>query len=423
MQTPAERPSLLRSDSRVIAGVCGGLAEHLGVRVSFVRVAFIALVGLGGAGVVLYAWLWAMTPSKQEADADAERSRGTRRLSLAEEMERVQRNLPKPAELSAWLVSIREVLIGATLLVLAFLAYGQWAGWTIRWDLLWPSLGILAGVVLAWLQLDGSNARREGKLRGPVLLRLALGLLLVISGLLALVSGNVSTVDLLGGLATAGAILAGTVVVLLPWALRLWRDFLSERSSRQAAAQRAEFAAHLHDSVLQTLAVIQKRSDDPAAVRTLARVQERELRQWLYGDPEQSPEDLGTAITEEARTIEQLMLRDIEVITVGHAQGIAAQQALVAASGEAMMNAAKHTTGKISVFVECTPSHVEIFVRDRGSGFDVQSIAADRHGVRESIIGRIERAGGTVTIRSSSEGTEVQLRMPREESTEEGTTP
>ncbi len=225
--------------------------------------------------------------------------------------------------------------------------------------------------------------------------------------------------DLLGGMWAALAILVGAVVVLLPWGTRLWRDFLAERSSRQAAAQRAEFAAHLHDSVLQTLAVIQKRSDDPATVRTLARIQERELRQWLYGNQDLDDEDVVVEVQHEASDIEQLLLRDVEVIAVGNAQGFEGQQALVAASREAMMNAAKHAPGKISVFIECTEHAVEVFVRDRGEGFELDAIPEDRHGVRESIIGRMQRAGGSAEIRSSETGTEIQLSMPRNTTQEE----
>ncbi|MGP9489138.1 sensor histidine kinase, partial [Glutamicibacter sp. AOP5-A2-7] len=206
---------------------------------------------------------------------------------------------------------------------------------------------------------------------------------------------------------------------LLPWGARLWRDYLSERSNRQAAAQRADFAAHLHDSVLQTLAVIQKRSDDPAALRTLARVQERELRAWLYETEELDEKDVVVEIQTEADNVEKLMLRDVDVITVGNARGFDGQQSLVAASREAMMNAAKHAEGRISVYVECSELLIEVFIRDRGRGFDVDGIDRDRYGVRESIIGRMQRAGGQAAIRSGETGTEVELKMPRNSSQED----
>ena len=418
MESP-ERSLLVRSEQRMIAGVSGGLAAHLGIPQNYVRLGFIALTALGGVGILLYAWLWVFVPSAEEAQADEARSWGTRTRSLAEEMNRVQQGFMRTREGWEKNASWREMLIGAGLLVLAVLALGQWAGWNIRWDLIWPSLGIIAGILLAWLQLDEQVTGAGRKKSAPLLIRLGLGLLLVIGGLLTILSGSVGVADLLGGMWAALAILVGAVVVLLPWGTRLWRDFLAERSSRQAAAQRAEFAAHLHDSVLQTLAVIQKRSDDPAAVRTLARIQERELRQWLYGNQDLDDEDVVVEVQHEANDIEQLLLRDVEVIAVGNAQGFEGQQALVAASREAMMNAAKHAPGKISVYIECTEHAVEVFVRDRGEGFELGAIPEDRHGVRESIIGRMQRAGGSAEIRSSETGTEIQLSMPRNTTQEE----
>ncbi len=422
MASPEQRKFIVRSEDRFIAGVCGGLAEHLNLPVSYVRLGFLALSALGGVGLLLYGWLWVFTPSASETQADELRSWGSRNRSLAEEMSRVQQGLFNGTENAVSLSRWRDVLIGVGMLTLAVLALGQWAGWNFRWDLIWPAIGIIGGILLAWMQIDRSAARPERKLNATFVIRLALGLVLVIGGLLAILSGTVSVADLLGGLWAALAIIAGAVVVLLPWGAKLWRDYLAERSSRQATAQRAEFAAHLHDSVLQTLAVIQKRSDDPAAVRTLARVQERELRQWLYGEQHLDDQDVVVELQNEAESIEKLLLRDIDVVAVGNAQGFAGQQALVAASREAMMNAAKHAEGRISVYVECSVTEVEVFIRDRGTGFDQKLIPEDRHGVRESILGRMERAGGSARIRSSEDGTEVQLSMPRGSDQEESKT-
>lgn len=419
MESSEQHTTIVRSESGLIAGVCGGLAAHLRIPVSYVRFGFLVLTALGGAGILLYAWLWVFTPSAEEFKADELRSWGNSRRTLAEELGRVQQGIPSAQEMSAILASWRETLIGVGLLVVAALALAQWSGLNIRWDLIWPAIGIIAGVLLAWLQIDGQKLHADSKSRAMLLGRLILGLLLAIGGLLAILSGSISTSDLIGGMWAALAIIAGAVVVLLPWGARLWRDYLAERSSRQAAAQRADFAAHLHDSVLQTLAVIQKRSDDPAVVRTLARVQERELRAWLYENEDLDAEDVVVEIQNEAQNIEKLMLRDVDVVTVGHGVGFAGQQALVAASREAMMNAAKHAEDKISVYVECSAAQVEVFIRDRGHGFDISGISPDRHGVRESIIGRMERAGGKATIRSSETGTEVALSMPRASEQEE----
>ncbi|WP_396277012.1 PspC domain-containing protein [Glutamicibacter creatinolyticus] len=414
METPEQPRRIVRSESRLLAGVCAGLAEHLNLPVSYVRLGFLLLTAIGGIGAVLYAWLWVFTPSSQESQADEQRSTGTRRRSLAEELGLDAPGSLNPREVALKLGSMREVLVGVVLTVLALLALGQWLGWNIRWDLIWPSIGIVAGVLLAWLQIDGRGGpQATRKERAGALSRLVVGLLLVIGGLLLIVNGTVSTSDLIGGIWAALAIFGGALVVLLPFGTRLWRDYLAERSSRQAAAQRAEFAAHLHDSVLQTLAVIQKRAGDPAAVRALARSQERELRQWLYGDEDVSEGDVAAEISQEAAQIEQLMLREVDVVSVGSAQGFEGQHALVQASREAMMNAAKHATGLISVFIECGEQAVEVFIRDRGDGFDPQDIDPDRQGVRESILGRMERAGGEAKIRSGEQGTEIQLKMPR----------
>ena len=404
---------IVRSDNRLVAGVAGGVAEHLQVPVKTVRLGFAALSLVAGAGLLLYAWLWVFTPGSAEVAADAERSWSTRQRSLAEEMSRVQQGLFGGRDLRSLNAPWREMLLGAALLVLAVLALGQWAGWNVQWNLVWAAVGIVAGTLVAWLQMERGSARTGKKARGMALARLLIGLVLVIGGLLAVVGGLVETSAVLTGLWVALAVLGGAGVVLLPWATRLWRDYLAERSSRQAAAQRADFAAHLHDSVLQTLAVIQKRSEEPAAVRTLARVQERELREWLYGSQESEGGEVTLQIKQEAQNVEQLLLKDVEVVAVGTARGFAGQGALVAASREAMMNAAKHSEGHISVFIECREQLVEVFVRDRGAGFDVEAIAADRHGIRESIFARMQRAGGTAKIRSNANGTEVELGMPR----------
>lgn len=413
MESPQSNPRIVRSESRIVAGVCGGLAEHMGWPVQYVRLGFLLVTALGGVGIILYAWLWVFTPSIEESHADAQRSVGTRRRTLAEELGIPDSTVRGGREMAQKLGSMREVLIGAGLVAVALLALGQWWGWNVRWDLIWPSLGIVAGVLLAWLQLDGQQPLSGSRTHSVhAITRLVIGLLLVIGGLLVIISGMVSLSDLFGGIWAALAIFAGAAVVILPWGTRLWRDYLAERSSRQAAAQRAEFAAHLHDSVLQTLAVIQKRAAEPAAVRALARSQERELRQWLYGDEQVNEDDVVVAITSEAAQLEQLMLREVDVVSVGSARSFPGQQALVQASREAMMNAAKHADGLISVFIECHPDSVEVFVRDRGEGFDPEQIPEDRLGVRESMLGRMQRAGGSARIRSNENGTEVQLRMP-----------
>lgn len=418
MSQPPPRPALLRGQPRVIAGVCSGLAAHLGAPLAWVRLGFAATSLLAGAGIVLYAWLWIFMPSSDDAKRDAARATGTRRFTLAEELGTKHGSVDPDPAATARMASLRQVLIGVALLLVAGLAAAQLLGVQIRWNLIWPALVVLSGAVLAWTQLDeGGRAglrKSTGSLEPKGLARLLVGLALVVAGVLLLLSGSVGLNALLSGLAVALAVIAGLVLVLLPWALRFWRDYVSERANRVRAAERADIAAHLHDSVLQTLALIQKRADDPARVLTLARAQERELRSWLYDEHERSANEISAAIRGAAAEIEELYLVSINVVAVGERTGAPGHEALLQATREAMANAAKHAGGTISVYVEASPSLVEVFVRDRGPGFDPESVGADRHGVRESIIGRMERNGGHASIKSDTEGTEVHLSMESE---------
>ncbi|MFJ6417553.1 PspC domain-containing protein [Paeniglutamicibacter sp. NPDC091659] len=418
MNTTLERPELVRGQPRVLAGVCSGLAAHLGVQVRWIRIGFVLATGLAGAGIILYAWLWIFLPSATDVRREAERREGTRRFGLAEEM---NRKLPPDFEDAASEQrqhSMRQVLIGAGLLVVAGLVSAQMLGAELRLDKLWPIAVVLAGAIMAWLQLDDEGRaglrRSTGTLSTGALIRLIIGVALVVTGLLLFLSGIVGLRELLSGLAVAVAVIAGLALVLLPWGLRFWRDFVSERSNRVRAAERADIAAHLHDSVLQTLALIQKRSHDPAQVLTLARAQERELRQWLYNTQEPEEGEITEAIRREAAEVEELYLVSINVVSVGECSGMAGHDALLQATREAMTNAAKHAGGTISVYVEASPARVEVFVRDRGDGFEVGQVSDDRHGVRESIIGRMERNGGSASIRSTEDGTEVHLTMNEE---------
>ncbi|MDQ0095797.1 ATP-binding protein [Paeniglutamicibacter psychrophenolicus] len=416
-QTPL-RPELLRGPTRIVAGVCSGVAAHLGVQVKWVRIGFLAACLLAGAGVVLYAWLWIFLPSANDAERDAERRSGTRRFTLAEELGAGTRGTPDEPGDGARQASLRQVLIGIALLLVAALAGAQLLGVAIRWNVVWPLLVVVAGAVLAWTQLDEGGRqdlrKNTGALGAAGLARLLVGVSLVVAGVLLLLSGAVGLSSLLSGLAVAVAVIAGLALVLLPWALRFWRDFVSERTNRVRAAERADIAAHLHDSVLQTLALIQKRAEDPAKVLTLARAQERELRSWLYDEHERSEDGITEAIRTAAGEIEELYLVSINVVGVGERTGAPGHEALLQATREAMANAAKHAGGTISVYVEASPAKVEVFVRDRGPGFDPAAVSADRHGVRESIIGRMERNGGSARIKSDTEGTEVHLVLETE---------
>lgn len=207
------------------------------------------------------------------------------------------------------------------------------------------------------------------------------------------------------------AILA-LALVLAPFWWRLGRNLATERAERIRSQERAEMAAHIHDSVLQTLTLVQKRADDPRAVAQLARAQERELRGWLFTvDRAPASASLAAALEEAAAEVEAGHRVPIEVVAVGDAPVGDPQNALLAAAREAMVNAAKFApdAGDVAVYAELDPARSQVFVRDRGGGFDPSAIPDDRQGVRESIIGRMERSGGTARIRSDSGGTEVEL--------------
>jgi signal transduction histidine kinase len=261
-----------------------------------------------------------------------------------------------------------------------------------------------------WSGGDG-NARRGTKLRF-----VASGVLLIagLSWLLSL-HGGTALLKPLGGFVLVAAAL---VLLFGPWWLRIARDLVLERQARARAEERADIAAQVHDSVLQTLALIQRRAEDPAAVVQLARAQERELRSWLFEGRAPGDTDV-TSLAEGVRRIQRDVEArhgvPVEVVTVGDCPLDDHVSALLAAAGEATVNAAKWSGASvISVFAEVEPNKVAVAVRDRGNGFDPDAVPADRKGVAESIRGRMARHGGEATVQSApGEGTKVTLTLPR----------
>jgi signal transduction histidine kinase len=215
--------------------------------------------------------------------------------------------------------------------------------------------------------------------------------------------------------------IAGTVVLLGPWWLRLALDLLHERQARIRAEERADMAARVHDSVLQTLAMIQRSADQPQEVAKLARAQERELRSWLFEGRApgsfgaEGAATLSAGVEQIEREVEAAHGVAVDAVTVGDAPLDEELRALLAAGKEATVNAAKWSgASSVSIYVEVEPKRVSMFVRDRGAGFDSEAVADDRKGIAESIRGRMQRHGGTAVIRSvPGEGTEVELSLPR----------
>lgn len=401
VRLPLRRPLV----GRRLGGVCAGLAAHLDVPVARIRLAFIAASFVAGAGVVLYVWFWATVPAGDPAEA-ARSARAVSRGPLA-----TRRTLVST-------VPVTDVAVGVLLLAAAGLLLAWRAG--VRPGAAWllPVLAILAGLGLAWGQLDeverGAFAGSGPRGRTPVVVvRVGAGVLLAALGVLLLVGQGQDTGDLVQGALAGLAVLMGMALVLAPLALRLWRQLGEERALRAREAERADIAAHLHDSVLQTLALIRSRAGEPDAVARLARAQERELRAWLYADRAPVGDSLVAAVREACAAIEDRYGVVVDVVAVGDQRPGSGTEVLLAAAREALTNAVVHGRAPVSLYVECGPGAVEIFVRDRGEGFDLSSVPTDRMGVRESIVGRMTRHGGEATVRRAvGGGTEVHLRAP-----------
>jgi signal transduction histidine kinase len=250
---------------------------------------------------------------------------------------------------------------------------------------------------------------------GSALGRAALGVALVVGAALLFLYFNDALRPARDVLLPVVVVLVAGTLILAPWWIRLVRGLADERAERVRSQERAELAAHLHDSVLQTLALMQRQAENPRDVAALARRQERELRAWLNGGrPFGERGTFAAALELAAAEVEEAHGVPVDVVAVGDAPLDDEAEALVAAAREAIVNAAKFGAGSVSVYAEAGQHEVEVFVRDRGPGFELDAVPADRRGVRESIVGRMERHGGTALIHSvPGEGTEVELRLRR----------
>jgi signal transduction histidine kinase len=242
--------------------------------------------------------------------------------------------------------------------------------------------------------------------------RITFGSILAVAGILVLVTRGQSVSAVWDALLAAVAVLLGALIIAAPWGLRLWGDLRREQVAAARATERADIAAHLHDGVLQTLALIQRQSGDSAAVTRLARAQERELRSWLYAGPQGSQSSLAAAVTEVAHEVEDLHGVAVDLVVTGDRPHEPHGAALAQAMREALRNAVRHGAPPVTAYVEIGPAGVEAFVRDRGEGFDLDAVPKDRLGVRRSILARMERHGGTARVRRRDDGTEVELTLP-----------
>jgi signal transduction histidine kinase/phage shock protein PspC (stress-responsive transcriptional regulator) len=417
---------MYRSQQRVVAGVSGGLAEHLGIKVALVRAVMIGASFFFGAGLLFYAWLWLLVPLAGEPGTDSGKlldADGNPRLKLFRPAVDAPEEPGSTTGAQGLSLGFKEVLIGGALVIAAIVLLGQQLGLNLQLGTLIPLMVIALGAVLAWMQLD--NTRRVGllsatKMNTPMaMLRLGGGIALVIAGVLVIVTGSGSWSLVWASVVASLAVLAGVGLVLAPWALKFWREFQNERAGRIRETERAEIAAHLHDSVLQTLALIQKSANSAQDVTRLARAQERELREWIYQDAGQNSGKLVARVKVVCAEIEDLYGQAVAVVTVGDAELGEQGMALVQATREAVVNGVRHGGTAVSVYVEAGAKGVDVFVKDRGAGFDMADIPPDRLGVRESLLGRMNRNGGTAEIISSPSGTEVRLHMPHEATTHE----
>jgi signal transduction histidine kinase len=424
---PPGRPlQRLRRDrsGRWLGGVCAGIARRYGVDAWLVRLAFVMATAAGGVGVVLYALGWLVIPAG-DAPAGVRRRLPTGRAAV-------------------------EVALGTGLLLLSVLLTFRELGLWFSDAVVWPLVLVASGAALIWRGSLGEDRRDGGPpdaaqpapvaarpgvaegvrerlrpaaeqireavseptARASQISRIGIGVALVVAAGFAFLQAT-------GALSAARDVLLSVIVVIVvlgvifaPWILRLIRSLAAERAQRIRSQERAEVAAHLHDSVLQTLAMVQRRAGDPHEVATLARRQERELRAWLAGRPAPGQTArVAPALEEAAAEVEAAHGVPVEVVAVGDRELDAPGEAVVAAAREAMTNAAKFGEGStVDVYAECADNRLQVFVRDRGPGFDPTAVPADRRGVRESIVGRMERHAGRATITSApGAGTEVEL--------------
>jgi signal transduction histidine kinase len=390
-----------------LGGVCAGVARRYGIDPALVRVAFVIATAAGGFGIFLYALLWLVIPA---GEAQRRRRLPTGRGAI-------------------------EVAAGTGLLLMSVLLGVRELGIWFSDAIVWPLVLIASGGALIWRgSATAASAPEEpataplvrGEARdttgAPQVRRAAAAMSRTGVGIALVIAAGFVFLQATGALSAARDVILAVIAVVVvlgaifaPWIVRLFRSLTEERAQRIRSQERAEMAAHLHDSVLQTLALVQRRSTDPQEVAALARRQERELRAWLAERPAPGKSaSLAPALEAAAAEVEERHGVPVEVVVVGERELDANLEALVAAAREAMTNAAKFGAGSpVDVYAESNSDAVHVYVRDRGPGFDPADLPPDRHGVRESIVGRMERHGGRARIVSDpATGTEVELELP-----------
>lgn len=381
------RRMLRPMEGRLLGGVAQGLATQLKLDPVVIRLMFVLLTAVGWAGAPAYAVLWMVTPRKP-----------------------YEGQVP-PRDWSQ--------LAAFTAIGVAVLAFGLLTGASQGGIGLLPFAVGGIGALILWQQADPE--RRRSWMSGAALsirknrVRTLLGIALVVTGAVGFLYSQGELAQARPGLMFTIVVVGGLAVIAAPWLAGLWKELQLERRERIRQEERAEVAAMVHDSVLHTLTLIQRVAHDPREVSRLARSQERELRNWLYQPAQDADATVAAAVRRIAAEEEDAHGVPIEVVCVSDIDLDAAGKlaAMLKASRQAMVNAAKYSESpSISVYAEVEGEEVTIFVKDRGKGFDLDAIPLDRMGIRESIVGRMERHGGTARVRTApGEGTEVMLTM------------
>lgn len=381
----------LRPERRWLGGVAAAIAVELGVEPLVIRLAFVVLTMSGGLGLALYAaaWLW-FTYAVRASDRESPDGYVP---------------VPKGKTRAHRIVGVLSVVVGAMLAARRALPAG------VHDAALWPVAVAAFGLLLAWSsgEVDWSEPRELARAAG--------GLSLIAAGVIGFIVLNFGRTVAPQALLLATGILSLVVTIVAPWLWRAAAQVSHQRLERARAVERAELAAHLHDSVLQTLSLITRNADDPAATRKLARRQERELRQWLFGGTAQTSENetFREALARTAAEVEDQHGVPIETVSVGDGPGTDERmQALLAATREALVNASRHSgAASVDLFGEFGANQVEVFVRDKGCGFVAEAVPTDRRGLEESVVGRMQRMGGQASVTSNpGHGTEVVLVLP-----------
>ncbi len=380
------RPPLGRREPRVLAGVCRGLSVHLGGEAWMWRVGFLALSWTVIVPVIYL--VLALTLSKHDDAVAPENQRLAKPLAS------------RRVDSSKLTVAALVALLAITVIGVGILPSGTLGAF------IFPLAMVAVGAGIAWTYRDG----RWGTIS------LMVGLATGSFGGVILVANSGPSSPLSTAIQTGIVVLLVAAIVLYPAQIRSAILVQEIDAKRIREETRADMAAHLHDSVLQTLALIRSRAHSPEEVRFLARQQEQELRDYLYTDRPEAETSLAAALTHKAREIEAAYGQEIDLVITGDAPMSPEGQSLIEASGEAMTNACKHGAGPISVYGELG-NDANVWIRDRGHGFDLGTITSDRAGIRHSIYGRMERAGGEARIRTPLEsgGTEVHLHLPAKE--------